>query len=208
MLTPVAGHRTEPRRLRLPLLLMLTAAGAGASALGHTMSLGSAPAPAPAQPSQFGTAIERGIAARDRELARRTQAAELRERSLRAAEQRFAAEPPAGAPAANPARPEDSRTPPPPPIMNLARIYQAMKPARAAVIFAALQPQLQVDVARAMRERSVAQLMANMEPAAAARLSMMLAGRGDTMAQPTPARPRMASLPRTARPGRSPGAMR
>jgi len=51
------------------------------------------------------------------------------------------------------------------PYDDLARIYQTMKPARAAPIFEKLDLEVQTQVARRMRERSAALLMAAMSRA-------------------------------------------
>ncbi|KQN12287.1 MULTISPECIES: MotE family protein [Sphingomonas] len=58
---------------------------------------------------------------------------------------------------------------------DLARIYQAMKPARAALVLEQLDMDVQMQVAQRMRQRSTAMILAAMSPAGAADLSMSLA---------------------------------
>ena len=58
---------------------------------------------------------------------------------------------------------------------SLARIYQAMKPARAAIVFEQLDMDVQMQVARRMRDRSTGMILAAMTPRGAAALSMALA---------------------------------
>jgi flagellar motility protein MotE (MotC chaperone) len=183
-----------------PSLFMLTAVAAGASALAQTVNLGKEEPKAraaSAAENRLGVAIEQDMAERDKAYARRAQAIDLREKSVKAAEQRLQsnlADQPAGGTraAASSSSAVDDGRPVPQPIEELARIYQAMKPARAAAIFSALDPDVQTQIARQMRNRSVALLMANMEPVAAARLSMRLAGRSAAVmpapiaAPPTP----------------------
>jgi flagellar motility protein MotE (MotC chaperone) len=162
-------------------LLSLTVAAVGVSAVTHAMTatgaVQTASAPLP-PPTRLGVSIQQSLAERDQEIAKRMRAAALREQSARATEQRLKADvesrqsqadaqgkaPAPGAPA-------------PQPIQDLAHIYQTMKPARAAPIFAALDIDIQTQIARQMRERAVAQIMANMDPLSAVRLSMALAGR-------------------------------
>ena len=60
-----------------------------------------------------------------------------------------------------------------------------MKPARAAPIFEKLDIEVQSQVARRMRDQVTAQIMSNMSPAAAVKLSMALAGRKVIEAKPT-----------------------
>lgn len=186
-----------------PSLLLVTAVAAGASALAQTASLGAQEqkpkAPADAQ-SRLGNIIGQDISERDRAFAQRARAMDLRERSLRAAEEQVKSG--AGQPAGAAASTGDAAgVVVPQPIEELARIYQAMKPARAAAIFSALEPDVQTQIARQMRNRSVALLMANMEPGAAARLSMRLAGRNPNPV-PIPASAR-APIPLAPPPGRA-----
>tara|TARA_B100000678_G_scaffold247938_1_gene221476 strand:- start:657 stop:1190 length:534 start_codon:yes stop_codon:yes gene_type:complete len=70
---------------------------------------------------------------------------------------------------------------------ELARIYQAMKPARAALVMEKLSPDVQLRIAQNMRERNAGLIMAAMTPQGAASLSMALA-RGEPVS-PRPAKP-------------------
>lgn len=72
------------------------------------------------------------------------------------------------------------------PFDALARIYQAMKPAKAAPVFEQLDLEVQYLVVQRMRDRSAALLMAAMSPQGAARLTMRLAGRHTKTAQASP----------------------
>jgi flagellar motility protein MotE (MotC chaperone) len=60
---------------------------------------------------------------------------------------------------------------------ELARIYQAMKPKAAAVVFEQLAMDVQVEVAQRMRERATAGILAAMSPKGAAALTMAMARR-------------------------------
>lgn len=154
-----------------PSLLMLTAATAGLAVVANGVS---AADPAPKAPdTRLGVAIKQDLAARDQELARRNRALELREQAARAAEQRLTAPGQASADAGAPQgpTPEEER------FAELARIYQAMRANRAAVVFEQLEMDVQVEVAQRMRERSTALILANMSPQAAAALTMALARR-------------------------------
>lgn len=196
--------------MKRPSLLMLLGLGAGISVIVHGVSLTAAPAAQQAQ-TRMGASIQESIAQRDRNAAERTRALDMREQALRAAETRIAASAPQKQPAPPPvpavgqpvsgangspangspmvSDPADQQ------IDNLARIYQTMKPARAAVVFEKLSLDVQVRIARKMRERSMALIMGSMEAEKAARLSMALAGRrGPDVAQAA-ARPATKSRP-------------
>ncbi|USI71986.1 MotE family protein [Sphingomonas morindae] len=197
-----ASRPARRRPPRLPPLLLLTGAAAGFAAITHAVEAGTQPPPPRVTPaaSALGAAVFEGLSDRDRALARQMRALDLRERSARAAEQRLqqALDPGQGgsAPAggfaspgpAQPARPAGSAPASTDVLDDLARIYQTMKPARAAPIFSALEPEVQAQLARHMRDRAVAALMAEMDPLAAARLSTMLAGRRvpDRLLPPAP----------------------
>lgn len=181
------------RRLLRPSLLSLTIAAVGVSAVAHAMTVaGAAQAgTAATPPTRLGVSIQQSLSERDQEIAKRMRAANLREQSARAAEQRLKADAEsrrAQTDAQAKAGADDAEAPKP--IEDLARIYQTMKPARAAPIFAALDLDIQTQIARRMRERAVALLMANMDPLSAVRLSMSLAGRRPiALAMPVPAAP-------------------
>ncbi|MFC3578696.1 MotE family protein [Sphingomonas hylomeconis] len=162
--------------------MILTAATAAVTAVANTVE--AAAPPAPGAKSRLGVSIERDIAERDRTASTRRQALDLREQAVRAAEARVKAALDARAPAAR-AGP-DGRAPaetPPPQFAELAGIYQAMKPAKAALVFEQLDLDVQVRVARQMRGRSTGMIMAAMTPKAATRLSMAMA-RGDGAGTP------------------------
>ncbi len=173
--------RSRWRSAIRPSLLSLTAAAVGVSAVTHAMTATGAVqtiSSPPSPPTRLGVSIQQSLAERDQDIARRMRAAALREQSARATEQRLKADVEARqAPADVPGRAAATGGQAPQPIEDLAHIYQTMKPARAAPIFAALDLDIQMQIARQMRERAVAQMMANMDPLSAVRLSMALAGR-------------------------------
>lgn len=167
-----------------PSLLALTAAVAAASAIANGVSAAS-PTEMGAEPSQtrLGAAIDQDLSARDRAATQRNRALDLREQATRAAEARLKANIDAGQQpeAAAVAQPQDksgSRAEQTDQFDDLARIYQAMKPAQAAVVFERLDLYVQMKVAQKMRERSTAMIMGAMSPTGAATLSMALARRG------------------------------
>lgn len=152
-----------------PSLLMLTAAAAGASVLANGVSAAN---PAPAVPeTRLGASIKQDIARRDQEAARRNRALDLREQAARAAEQRLQADNADQADSAD----SEMRDPNEERFTELARIYQAMRPKRAAVVFEQLEMDVQVEVARRMRDRSTALILASMSPQKAAALTMAMA---------------------------------
>lgn len=164
-----------------PSLLMLTAAAAGVSAVANAIG---AATPAPAEkpaPTRLGVSIQEDMTARDRAAAQRARALDMREQAARAAEQRLKAAggtapgaPAAGKAGAAAAAPENEH------FDELARIYQAMKPKAAAVVFEQLAMDVQVEVAQRMRDRATAGILAAMTPKGAAALSMAIARRQST----------------------------
>lgn len=171
-------------------LLSMTAAAAGLSAVANAVA-------GPAEPqTRMGASIGRDLAQKDRAAAQRNRSLDMREQAARAAEQRLKA--------AAAAAPQPKREQPAEPVEEndrygeLARIYQAMKPKAAAPVFEQLGLDLQVEVARRMRERSTAAIMAAMTAPGAAKLSTAMARQGTDrpgwMAagepSPAPARPR------------------
>ena len=171
-----------------PSLLLLTALAAGAGAVGNAVGLAASPEAAGAASSgpktRLGVAIDGELSARDRKAGQRQRTLDLREQAVRAAEARMKANGEADAAAADPAggaagpagaggaeAPADQ-------FDNLARIYQAMKPAAAAVVMEQLDIDVQMRVAQKMRERSTAAIMGAMTPKGAAALTMALARRG------------------------------
>lgn len=184
-----------------PSLLMLTAAAAAIGVVANGVSAASSDAAAgESTRTRLGVAIGQDINARDQAAARRNRALDLREQAARAAEQRLQADlgarqqqPPAATqpPAqAGTSKPQDQVDQ----FMDLARIYQAMKPAQAAVVFEQLDLDVQMKVAQKMRERSTAMILGAMTPKGAAALSMALARRYPVSA-PAVAGRRSASRP-------------
>ncbi|MCJ8157714.1 MotE family protein [Sphingomonas sp. LaA6.9] len=172
------------RKLGRPSLLMLTAGVAGLSAIANAVAVAAPAEQAPA--TRLGTSIQQSVRERDQALAQQKRALELREQAARASEERLKADMQArqaapqrpGSPAAADAAPQSE------PYDELARIYQTMKPAKAAPIFERLDLDVQTEVARRMRERSTALIMSNMSAGAAVQLSMALAGKKVVKPQP------------------------
>lgn len=176
--TPAASaapKRGWTKSLLRPSLLTLTAGAAAASTIAHAVA--GTNATEAVSDNRFGNAIARSINERDQSIARRNRAAELREQSALALEQRVQSQ--LGARRGDSARDDQAGGygDAPQPVEDLARVYQTMKPNRAAPVFAALDIDLQAQVARRMRGRSLALMMGAMTPAAALRLSTALAGR-------------------------------
>jgi flagellar motility protein MotE (MotC chaperone) len=180
----------KPGASTLLILMALSATGTaianGASLTASVTSggaLSSSKAAAPTPRSRMGSRIEQELADRQALLDKRAKALDLREKAAKAAETRMSAQQPgrptsgsaasvAGTAQAEP-EPADGRGAR---FASLAAVYQAMKPKRAAPIMEQLAPDVQLGVARAMRERSLASIMTYMQPDKAARLSTALAG--------------------------------
>mgnify|MGYP006078032959 CR=1 FL=1 len=182
-------------RRRAPLLLSMTAVAAamtgivslvsaGATVADHVKAPTSAATPEPA--SRMGAMVADDLAQRDAAERARARAIDLQEQAAKAAAARLQSALKSGAQAGGPtsagAQPTSppsaaSASPQPDQFDTLARIYQAMKPAKAAPVFEQLDLEVQYLVAKKMRERSAALLMAAMSPQGAARLSMRMAGR-------------------------------
>lgn len=168
-------------------LLLLTGAVAGIAMIGNAVGLAAA-ADTPGQ-TRLGTAIGDDIGQRDKAANRRNRGLDLREQAVRAAEARLKSQaattpaPAANAPAAN-------APPPPDQYDDLARIYQAMKPAAAAMVLEQLDLDVQTRVIQKMRERSTAMIMAAMTTKGAARLTMALARQKGPVPVSTPPSPR------------------
>ena len=171
------------RNLVTPTRLILGVAGVAAVA--NAIALAAPPVTTVKGDSgRLGASLQDASAQRDRTLAAERRKLDMREQAVKASEARLAgqaqqnqadpAAPPAGKPGAEPEVPYD----------NLARIYQTMKPQRAAPIFEKLDIEVQTQVARRMRERATAQIMAYMTPSSAVELSMALAGRKVVKAPP------------------------
>ena len=170
--------------IRRPSLLMLTAAAAAISTVAHAVDV---TAPTPAVPAtRLGTAIKSDIADRDKSMTLRNRALTLREQAARATEELLktdlrARQEAAEAPAAGgDTKPDGAQ------YDDLARIYQAMKPAKAAMVFEQLDMDVQMKVAQRMRERSTAMILAAMTPKGAADLSMSLARKEARRLKPVP----------------------
>ena len=157
--------------IRIP-LLTLTAAMAGIAAIGNAVA-----AAAPTEPadSRLGLSVQQDLATRDRQAASRQQALDLREQAVRASAARIKAELEASRAAAQPAASDGAQDAAPDSYADLASIYQAMKPAKAAIVFEQLDLDVQLKVARRMRERSTGMMLAAMTPKGAARLTMAMA---------------------------------
>ena len=193
-----------------PSLLMVMAAVATLSTVANAI----AAAPASDLPqTRLGTAINQDLAKRDQSGAARNRALSLREQVARAAEERIKAnararqqEAAAAAAAAASAAPGDKATAQNAQFDDLARIYQAMKPARAALVLEQLDMDVQMQVAQRMRQRSTAMILAAMTPAGAADLSMSLARKTPRrrvvppIPKPAAAAPAAAPIPGPATP--------
>lgn len=153
-------------------LLALTAATAGLSALANAVA-------GTAEPTRLGASIGDDLAARDRQAAQKARALDLREQAARAAEARLRASgpPPGAAPAQSPqaaaAQASDEQR-----FAELARIYGAMKPKAAALVLQQLALPLQVEVAKRMKERATALILAAMDPLKAPVLTTAMARQG------------------------------
>ncbi|MBB6122773.1 MotE family protein [Sphingobium subterraneum] len=175
----------SPARQRPLLLIMLTGAAALSAVAGVVGATAPPPAAAPAPQNRMAATIDDAIASRDRMATANMRALDLREQAAKAAQARLSATLAAkqqqdSGPAADPSAPDQYDA--------LAKIYQAMKPAKAAPVFEALDLEVQYLVAKKMRERSTAMLLAAMSPSGAARLTMALAGRKPLRKEPDASR--------------------
>jgi flagellar motility protein MotE (MotC chaperone) len=172
-----------------PTLLQLTAF----TALAASVGLGNAIANQPLETSRLGASIKENLADRDRAAAEQKRKLDLQKQVMQAAEGRLRAQLGANRPQAGgtpgaaggapggvgglpgqpsqPALPDEA-------ISNLARIYQAMKPAKAAVVMEKLGIDVQVKITKEIRERPMGMIMGAMSPDGAARLSAALANNG------------------------------
>jgi len=180
-----------------PSLLLLTAGVTGLAVVANAATIATGQQDTGSQ-TRLGNEITQDMSARDAAAARRKRGLDLREQAAKAASARLAADaearkkqdeaqqqmaggPSGGMPSAP--NPADSQ------FDELARIYQAMKPKAAAVVFEQLDMEVQMKVAQRMRERSTAMIMAAMTPKGAAALSMAMARRNAgarPQAQPQP----------------------
>ena len=61
---------------------------------------------------------------------------------------------------------------------RLAKMYEAMKPAKAAPILAALDPDIVIEIMSRMKERQAAKILASMDAGLAAQISTRLSSKG------------------------------
>jgi flagellar motility protein MotE (MotC chaperone) len=196
-----------------PSLLLLTAGAAGLAVVANATTIATGAQDTSPTTTRLGNAITQDMNDRDAAAARRKRGLDLREQAAKAASARLAADAearkkqeetqqqmaggPNGMPGGGAPNPADSQ------FDELARIYQAMKPKAAAVVFEQLDMEVQMKVASRMRERSTAMIMAAMTPKGAATLSMAMArrsaGRPQAQAQPPVAARAPATPAGTAR---------
>ena len=188
-----------------PSLLLLMAAASAIAAVANAASIATGDQDG-TNKTRLGNSIERDLSARDQDAAKRQRALDLREQAAKAAEQRLAAsveaqqKDAAGAPGA-PGAP----TPAEAQFDELARIYQAMKPAKAAAVFEQLDMEVQMKVAQRMRPASTAAILAAMTPKGAASLSMALARKSATKPVAAAAAPTGPAVAGPTGPARKPG---
>lgn len=172
-----------------PSLLLMTAVASALAVVANASTIASTATQSNAPRTRLGNSIEQDLAQRDAEAARRKRGLDLREQATRAAQVRLQAdlearqketEVAAAAGASGPAEPPEAQ------FDELARIYQAMKPRAAAMVFEQLDMEVQMKVAQRMRERSTAMIMAAMTPKGAAALSMALARKSARLAAVAP----------------------
>ncbi len=156
-----------PRR---PTLLMLTAVVLASSIVANGVAVVAAATAPATPPTRLGVAIGEDLLARDGAASQRKRALDLREQAALATEQRLKAELASRERSAAKSGEEGGEQ-----FDVLARVYQAMKPAKAATVFEQLDLDVQMQVAGRMRDRSTALILAAMTPRAAADLSMALA---------------------------------
>jgi flagellar motility protein MotE (MotC chaperone) len=171
-----------PRR---PTLLMVTAAVLTSSIIANGVAMvaaATAPPTVAAPPTRLGVAITEDVTARDGAALGRKRALDLREQAALATEERLKAE--LAARERQTAKPAEEAGDQ---FEALARIYQAMKPAKAAIVFEQLDLDVQMQVAGRMRDRATALILAAMTPRAAADLSMALARKSAARREARPA---------------------
>lgn len=171
-----------------PSLLLLMAAASAIAAVANAASIATADQDG-ANKTRLGNSIERDLSARDQDAAKRQRALDLREQAAKAAEARLAAGVEAQQKQAAATAPGAPGAPSPADAQfdELSRIYQAMKPAKAAMVFEQLDMEVQMKVAQRMRPASTAAILASMTPKAAASLSMALARKSAAKPNAAPA---------------------
>jgi flagellar motility protein MotE (MotC chaperone) len=164
-----------------PSLLLLMAAASAIAAVANAASIATGDQDG-TNKTRLGNSIERDLSARDQDAAKRQRALDLREQAAKAAEQRLAQSVEAQQKEATAGTPGAPGAPLPAEAQfdELARIYQAMKPAKAAAVFEQLDMEVQMKVAQRMRPTSTAAILAAMSPKGAASLSMALARKSAT----------------------------
>ena len=172
-------HRLRPR------LLVLTAIAAAFSIVAN--GVGAVTAAKAPPTTRLGVAIQKDVTAMEAAATQRNRALDLREAAARATEARLKADLAERVPAPGKAGAEAGAPEPDEQFDSLARVYQAMKPARAAAIFEQLDIDVQMQVAKRMRDRSTAMILAAMSPKGAATLSMALARKSARIKVPEPA---------------------
>jgi flagellar motility protein MotE (MotC chaperone) len=187
---PIGGMLAPLRALVTPSRLILGVAGVAAVA--NAIALAAPPVSSVKGDSgRLGASLQDATVQRDKVLAAERRKLEMREQAVKASEARLAGQAQQEQAAAAPTPGRGGAPEPEVPYDNLARIYQTMKPQRAAPIFEKLDIEVQAQVARRMRERATAQIMAYMTPSSAVELSMALAGRKVIKAPPSaPPQPR------------------
>ncbi|MBC7583230.1 MAG: hypothetical protein H7316_05720 [Tardiphaga sp.] len=173
-------------RARPPRLLAVTATAAALAIVANGVG---AVTPAIVPPAtRLGVAIQQDVATQAATAAQRSRTLDLREQAARATELRLKADLAAREAAASKPDAATDAAAAGAQYNSLARVYQAMKPARAAPVFEQLGMDVQIQVARRMRDRAIAMILASMTPKGAADLSMALAGKSaipDGRAPPT-----------------------
>jgi flagellar motility protein MotE (MotC chaperone) len=190
-----------------PSLLLLMAAASAIAAVANAASIATGDQDG-TNKTRLGNSIERDLSARDQDAAKRQRALDLREQAAKAAEQRLAQSVEAQQKDASAGTPGAPGAPSPAEAQfdELARIYQAMKPAKAAAVFEQLDMEVQMKVAQRMRPASTAAILAAMTPKGAASLSMALARKSATKPMAAPASAQAGpAVAGPAGPARKPG---
>ena len=188
LLVPAASLQAALQPMAQPSRLLVGFAGVAvvANAMALVTPQESFAASKAADTGRMGAALSDAVSQRERDMAAQRSKLEMRERAVKASEARLAGQvDEARNSAADVAAAGADEVKPDVPYDRLANIYQRMKPARAAPIFEKLDIEVQSQVARRMRDQVTAQIMSNMSPAAAVKLSMALAGRKVVDARPT-----------------------
>jgi len=189
-----------------PSLLLLMAAASAIAAVANAASIATGDQDG-TNKTRLGNSIERDLSARDQDAAKRQRALDLREQAAKAAEQRLAQSVEAQQKDASAGTPGAPGAPLPAEAQfdELARIYQAMKPAKAAAVFEQLDMEVQMKVAQRMRPASTAAILAAMSPKGAASLSMALARKSATKPMAPAAAQAGPAVAGPAGPARKPG---